>query len=159
MFRSTVMIEAALIDVLVVVGAVWFVIRIVSPSQRQRIVRTAYEAAAGSGPGGGASLPASTFYHDFISLERSIRDYLRDADLYVPSQRKQAMSFSFRQMVLALYQNEIITTTLRDRLLKINRVRNLLFHGHIDAVSTDVCEELRSTKQMWVSEKRRPIMR
>ena len=59
------------------------------------------------------------------------------------------MSFSFRQMIDALYQNERISKNQRDLLLEVNKFRNLLFHGHIDKVDEGVLKTLQKVKAVW----------
>lgn len=93
--------------------------------------------------------PDHVFFREFVELEREIRDYLQAHNLYVPSRGVPRMSFSFRQMIEALYQNEQITPDLRDRLLAVSKTRNLLFHGHIKQVDEKVIEDLRETRRLW----------
>ncbi len=145
------MIFAAILDVSALVGAAYFVITIVSPRRYVLAAQSAYTAATAGAPS--PSQPSSAFFHQFIALEQDIREYLRTAELYVPSQGEPRMSFSFRQMVNALYQNERITPELRDRLLEINKFRNLLFHGHIAKVGEDVSAKLSSVHEQWRREK------
>ena len=37
-------------------------------------------------------------------------------------------------MVEELYRNEIIDNQIKNELLELNKIRNMLFHGHIDSV-------------------------
>ncbi len=80
--------------------------------------------------------------------------FLRTSAFYVPSHGVPKMTFSFRQMVDALYQNEMISKQLREMFFRVNKFRNLLFHGHIDQVDEGVLKELRVAIQSWNHEKK-----
>ncbi|GEM_PF-1743864 len=157
--RDGVMIFATFMDVAAVLAAVYYVIRIVSPRRYMRAARRAYAAATTTTttttPPPAHTQPSSIFFHHFIALEQDIRDYVKRENLYVPNQGEPMISYSFRQMVNALYQNEKITPELRDQLLEINKFRNLLFHGHIDKVGQDVTGKLICVRQTWDREKNR----
>jgi hypothetical protein len=136
--RDAVVITAAVIDVIAVVGAVIIVIRVVSPERYASAAKKALHAYDHVLPMGGDDLPASTFFHKFIQLEKRIREMLESRDLYVSSAPSLKMRYSFREMVNALYQNDVIKSSMRAELLELNKKRNLLFHGHVETVDSDV---------------------
>ena len=138
--RLALLLVAAL-DLAAVVGGLAFVVSIIDPRK--------YEKAAGkvleSIPQVSASsTSASEFFDAFLHLERLIRDYLRSGDLYVPSRGAPRMSYSFRQMIEALLQNERIDRYTFDELLAINKYRNLVFHGHVDRADADMLNRVRA---------------
>jgi len=91
--------------------------------------------------------PASEFFDSFLHLERLIRDYLKDKDLYVPSKGAPRMSFSFRQMIDALLQNELIDREFLNELLEINKYRNLVFHGHVSNADKNMVQRVRTATE------------
>lgn len=54
------------------------------------------------------------------------------------------MSYSFRQMIEALLQNEVIDRVFFNELLKISKYRNLVFHGHVDQAEKEMVERVRT---------------
>lgn len=151
--RSGLIVFSVFIDFAVISGAIYFVITIVMPSRYSVAAQKEYAEAKEEIielPGQEA---VSVFFKEFIELERSIREYLKFHDLYVPSRGAPKMSYSFRQMVDGLFQNERISKNLRDQLLNVNKFRNLLFHGHIDQVDQGVIKSLKDAHDSWNIEK------
>lgn len=152
--RDNVMIFAAIIDFAVILGAIYFVISIVMPTRYSRAAQREYAVAKEEVTPTPGQEPANEFFRQFIELEQDIRAFLRARRLYVPSRGAPRMSFSFRQMVDALYQNEKISAELRDMFLSVSKFRNLLFHGHIDQVDEGVIQALRDARKRWQDEKK-----
>jgi hypothetical protein len=157
--RSIVRSIAALSGTSAVIGSIAFVASIIRPgkysitAQREYVVlEKTLEPLAGQEP-------SSMFFKGFIDLEQDIRAYLKQADLYIPSRGAPRMSFSFRQMIDALYENERISKDLRDLLLEVNKFRNLLFHGHIDQVDKGVLKTLQKAKDVWEKTKQENAQR
>jgi len=84
----------------------------------------------------------SVFIKEFIKLETKIRNYLRQKDLYIPNGKNTKMGFSVRQMILALYENNIINRFEYEKLLELNKYRNLIFHGHETKVYKSIMDDL-----------------
>lgn len=132
-----VLVGVATIDLAVVIFGISFVVAIIDPVKYRKAAEKALEESA---------LPqdrpqkssAPEFFDGFIHLERLIRNYLRTNHLYIPSRGAPKMSYSFRQMVEALRQNEVINTDFFSELLELNRYRNLVFHGHVDQVDSSL---------------------
>lgn len=131
----------AIIDLLAVIGGLWFVVSIVDPSKYEKAAKKVLHEAPT--PASGDLAPASDFFSAFLHLERLVRDYLREKDLYVPSRNSPRMSFSFRQMIEALFQNEKIDHRFYEELLEINKYRNLVFHGHVTEASAQMVKRVR----------------
>jgi uncharacterized protein YutE (UPF0331/DUF86 family) len=80
-----------------------------------------------------------------------VRDYLRERNLYVPSREAPRMSYSFRQMIEALLQNERIDRLFFEELMEINKYRNLVFHGHVDRTDPKMLRKVQdASKQVQV---------
>jgi hypothetical protein len=145
---------AALVDIGVVIGSIAFVASIVRPSRYSRAAQREYAASQKKIETVPGQEPSNVFFRQFIELEQSIRTYLKQHDLYIPSRGVPRMSFSFRQMGDALYQNERISRKLRDLFLEVNKFRNLLFHGHMDKVDEGVIKALQRARSRWEEEKK-----
>ncbi|SRR6266699_1851398 len=139
-----ILLVVSLIDVAAVVAGLYFVVSIVDPRKYQRAAKRAIEEE--TRPLIGTS-PANEFFDAFLHLERLVRDYLRDRDLYVPSRGAPRMSYSFRQMLEALRVNEKIDGNLYRELLELNKYRNLVFHGHVSEVDTGMISRARAAAQ------------
>lgn len=130
------------IDLLAVIGGLWFVVSIIDPRKYQKAAEKVLKESPVAVNGNVA--PAAEFFAAFLHLERLVRDYLRNRDLYVPSRGAPRMSYSFRQMAEALLQNEKIDRQFFDELLEINKYRNLVFHGHVDQADATMLQRVRS---------------
>jgi hypothetical protein len=157
--RSVVRFIAVLFDVGAVVGSIAFVAAIVRPSKYSIAAKKEYDATRKTLEAVPGQEPSSMFFREFIDLEQDIRSYLQDSQLYVPSRGVPRMSFSFRQMIDALYQNERISRNARDLLLEVNKFRNLLFHGHMDQVDEGVLKALQKAKATWEKAKKEVAQR
>ena len=151
-YRMSVFVFAAILDVSVIACAILFVIAVASPSRYALAARGEYKQAVKGISGGGKLEPDHVFFREFVEFEREIRDYLKGQELYVASSGIPEMSFSVRRMIQSLYQSEKISGNLRDRLLAVNKSRNLLFHGHIEKVDEKVIDDLKETRRLWVAE-------
>jgi hypothetical protein len=151
-FRTIVRYIAVIVDIFVVISSIVFVISITKPSRYKRMAEQEYDKSKPR-PSQEPQEPSNVFFREFIILEQNIRDYIRQQDLGIPGPDVPRTSLSFGQMVNILYQNERISSELKARFLKVNKFRNLLFHGGIDKVDEGVIEELREAKSAWDREK------
>ncbi len=132
------------IDIVAIAGGLWFVVSIIDPKKYQRAAERALEeATTPSAP----AAPSSDFFSTFLHLERLVRDYLRENELYVPSRGAPRMSFSFRQMIDALRQSERIDSEFYEELAEINKYRNLVFHGHVTQVDASMVDRTRKAAE------------
>jgi len=120
-----------LLNVGAIISGLAFVVSIVNPEKYQKAAQRVLAQEAPT-PAPAAATSSAEFFDAFLHLERSIREYLKRFDLYVPSRGAPRMSFSLRQMIEAMLQNERIDRKLYEELLEINKYRNLVFHGHVD---------------------------
>jgi hypothetical protein len=135
------------LDILAVIGGVAFVVSIVDPRKYQKAAEKALEQAQVIVSGIPQATPAAEFFDAFLHLERLIRDYLKEKDLYVPSRGAPRMSYSFRQMIEALLQNELIDRQFMNELLEINKYRNLVFHGHVGSADQSMVQRVRAATE------------
>jgi hypothetical protein len=120
----------AITDVAAIAGGLAFVVSMVDPRKFQRAAKKVLAAA--EAPAATEQISAAVFFDAFRHLEKLVRDYLRERDLYVPSRGAPRMSYSFRQMIEALLQHDCIDRSFFDELMEVNKYRNLVFHGHVD---------------------------
>jgi len=132
------------IDLIAIVGGLAFVVSIVDPSRYEKAATKALEAEKRDLHLTGPRTSSAEFFDQFRHLERLVRDYLRNKDLYVPSKGAPRMSYTFRQMIEALYQNEIIDRAFSEELMEINKYRNLVFHGHVEDADESMVERARA---------------
>lgn len=134
----------SVINIAAIVGGLAFVVSIVDPRRYQKAAEKVLREEAPQPPPPGQAAPAAEFFDAFRHLEKLIRDYLRERELYVPSRGGPRMSFSFRQMIEALLQNEKIDRQFFGELLEINKYRNLVFHGHIESGDPAMVAKVRA---------------
>lgn len=131
----------AALDLAAVVGGLAFVVSIIDPKKYEKAAEKVLESIPQVSS---RSASASEFFDAFLQLERLIRDYLRSRELYVPSRGAARMSYSFRQMIEALLQNEKIDRQTFEELSAVNKYRNLVFHGHVDRADADMVKRVRA---------------
>jgi hypothetical protein len=135
------------LNVAAIISGLAFVVSIVNPEKYQNAAQKVLAKEAPTPPPA-ATTSSAEFFDAFLHLERVIRDYLKRFDLYVPSRGAPRMSFSFRQMVDAMLQNERIDRTLYEELLDINKYRNLVFHGHVDRADPKMVARARTASAL-----------
>jgi hypothetical protein len=143
-YKPLLMVLTSVIDFIAVVGGLAFVVSIVDPSKYERTAARMLKEKKIELSLSGQRTSSAAFFEEFRHLERIIRDYLRRNELYVPSKGAPRMSFSFRQMIEALIQNERIDAGFFDELMKINKYRNLVFHGHLEQADQAMVERVRA---------------
>jgi cell division protein FtsI/penicillin-binding protein 2 len=131
-----------IIDLIAIITALAFVVSIVDPSKYRKAAEKELESIQAR-----QTAPAAEFFDAFRNLERLVRDYLRDKELYVPSRGAPRMSYSFRQMIDALIENEKIDHRFFEELIEINKYRNLVFHGHVDDADLVMLEKTRKAAE------------
>ena len=139
-----VLLAVAALDLAAVVAGLYFVVTIVDPRKYQRAAKKAIEDEARPVV---ATTSASEFFDAFLHLERLVREYLQDRQLYVPSRGAPRMSYSFRQMLEALRVNEKIDGSLYQELLDLSKYRNLVFHGHVSEVDAGMVSRVKAASQ------------
>lgn len=150
--KALVFIAAAVADIAAIALSIVFVISVIHPDRYSRAAKEELNSLQRK-ENLGSNKPVEKFYIEFIDLEKDIRSFLEDNRRYVASRGIQGMSFSFRRMVETLNSMGVITDELLSRFLKVNKYRNLLFHGHIKEVNNEILIELRNLSDEWVSAK------
>ena len=84
-------VAVSIVDIGAVIGGLYFVVSIIDPRKYERAAKKAIEKES---PPLVGTKPSMDFFA-FLHLERLVRDYLQQEDLYVPSRGSPRMSFSF----------------------------------------------------------------
>jgi hypothetical protein len=123
-----------IINVGVIGAGIWFVTRMIDPGRYGKTaVALLTEEEKRVAPTGVRATRAD-FFDAFVELEKDIREFIRRKKLTGVATERQKADFYFRQMVEILRRGSIISDDLYERLLAINRSRNLIFHGHLEDV-------------------------
>jgi len=131
-----------------IIGGLLFVVSIINPGRYKRAAEQAIQKEKGKFGITGPKVDQTDFMNEFITLEKQVREILMGRDLYIPYGNSQQMVFSFRQMVNALYRNELISKAELNDLLEVNKFRNLVFHGHIDNVEKGMVDKVENSKKI-----------
>jgi len=145
--RGVAQAAVAIIDVVAIIGGLAFAVAVVDPRKYQKAAQRELLEEKKGQPHIQQDVSSVAFFDAFLRLERLVRDYLRRNELYIPSRGAPRMSFSFRQMTEALLQNERIDRALYEELLEINKLRNLIFHGHVNSVDPANVERVTNASQ------------
>jgi hypothetical protein len=138
----------ALLDLIAIIVGILFVIAIINPDRYKKAAQEIIKADKKDFPDTGKTIDQTTFINEFIKLEKTVRDKLQTRQLYVPFSDTQKMVYSFRQMIAALNQNELINRKELDELMMINKYRNLIFHGHQDTVDEGMLKRVRKAQKI-----------
>jgi hypothetical protein len=133
-----------------IIGGIFFVITIIDPNKYKKAAQEIIQeeiAEKNVEHFEKAVVDQFVFIGDFIKLEKTIRDLLRKKNLFIAYGETPQMMFSFRNMIMALFQNELINNNLYQELSVINKFRNLVVHGHQANVEATMMKRLRDVQQ------------
>jgi uncharacterized protein YutE (UPF0331/DUF86 family) len=82
------------------------------------------------------TMSSTDFIQKFIEMEKSVREYLIDNDLYNDKR------LSMGKMITILYEQRGINHELFHILNELSRYRNLVVHGHVTEIDKDMYESL-----------------
>jgi hypothetical protein len=142
---SLLLIAAGLFNAVAIVGGVGFVITIVDPAKYRKAARKlAQEVRPESHevPGGSPS----EFFEHFIEVERILRTLWEDLGRQLVATSSRPGPPTLRRILEELLMAEVVPRSLYDRLMRVNRYRNLVFHGHVQEVDPEVLEEVRRVR-------------
>lgn len=137
-------IVTSLLNVTAIIVGILFVIAIINPDKYKKAAQEIIKEDKLESSTKDNTIDQTTFMTEFIKLEKSIRDKLQSRQLYIPFGDTPKMVYSFRQMINALNQNELINRNELEDLLQINKYRNLVFHGHQDKVDKGMLDRVKN---------------
>lgn len=123
-----------------IVFGIIFIILIIDPKKYRKAANKIIEELKDESE----QVDSNLFFTEFVKLEKKIRDLLRKNDLYMTDSKDIRMKYSVSQMINTLYKNNKIGFYAYDKLLKINKYRNAIFHGHTDKVSKYMIDDIVS---------------
>jgi hypothetical protein len=138
----------AFLNVLAIIVGIIFVLSIINPNKYKIAAKEIIKEDKNKESKSDSTVDQTIFMVEFIKLEKNIRDILQAKQLYVPYGNIPKMVYSFRQMAEALSQNELIGYYDFLELLKINKYRNLVFHGHLDKVDADMLGKIEKANDI-----------
>ncbi len=142
--KTIIYIFTATLNFIAIGGGIFFVISIINPDRYKKAAEQIIKADKAEFTQTGNEVDQMTFTKEFIKLEKQIREILQSKKMYVPYGDAPRMIYSFRQMIQALRQNELINNDDYDLLLQINKFRNLVFHGHVDNVDKGMVDRVKN---------------
>ena len=131
-----------------ILSGIIFVISIINPNRYKNAAKEIIKEDKLKAGNANENVDQNAFMSEFISLEKNIRDILQKKQLYVPFGNTPKMVYSFRQMIEALNKNELIGYHDFLELLKVNKYRNLVFHGHLDKIDSEMLQKLKDTNEI-----------
>jgi len=143
-YNSFLVVFTSCVNVAAIIGGILFVISIINPDKYKKAALDIIKEEKTALEPTGTPIQEVDFIRQFIQLEILIRDVLRKRDLYIPSRTGPRMSFSVRQMVEALYHNELIDQQLFNELMEVNKYRNLVIHGHKTDVDKGMLDKVNN---------------
>ncbi len=138
----------SVLNVSAILVGILFVIAIINPDRYKKAAQEIIKEDKLEDSSKTNSIDQATFMTEFIRLEKSVRDKLQSRQLYIPFGDTPKMAYSFRQMVSALNQNELISRNELDDLMQINKYRNLVFHGHQDKVDKGMLDRVKAAHKI-----------
>ncbi len=142
-YKTLLFVMTAVLNLVAIGGGIMFVISIINPDRYKKAAEEIIKEDKAQFSQTGNPVDQMTFTTEFIKLEKLIREILQAKQLYVPYGDTPRMVYSFRQMVQALLQNELIIKSDYNDLLQINKFRNLVFHGHVDNVDKGMVDRVK----------------
>lgn len=136
------------LNIAAIVVGILFVITIINPDRYKKAAKEIIKGEKQEFSITGNQVDQLTFMTEFIRLEKKVREILEVRQLYVPFGDTPKMAYSFRQMINALFQNELINRNELEDLMQINKYRNLVFHGHQDQVDKGMLDRVKTAEQI-----------
>jgi len=139
-YKSLLILMTVLFELAAIIGGIAFVIAIINPAKYEKTALNVLKESRAEFAFSEQKISSAEFFNAFVKLENLIRSYLKRHEFYLPSKGAPRMSFSFRQMVEALLQNEMINRQFYEELMQLNKYRNLVFHGHVEQADRTMLE-------------------
>lgn len=134
-FQNYLIVVTDFFIVLTIMGAIWFVLEIIDPDKGDKIAKEIRTKEFGPIVESG---DVGTFIENFINLESLVRRIFVTSDLRVGIDRP----ISMRRMLEILLKYQIVSKKTYDNLIKVNKYRNLVVHGHQKDVDEKMIEKV-----------------
>jgi hypothetical protein len=132
----------SIVNLASIIGGILFVISIINPDKYRNVARDLIKEERDTLTPTGTPVLEGDFIRQFIKLEVILRNIIQRRSQDLASHSGPRMALSVRQMADALYHNELIDNNLLEELLRVNKYRNLVFHGHVSNVDKAMLDKL-----------------
>jgi hypothetical protein len=143
-YKEVVVAIAAAIDIAAIGWGITFVIRIIDPDKYTNAAKRLIEEDAQAQEPGGKQEDSDDLFTLFEQLEAAMRDALGPNRLPDPRNDRGRRDSSFQQMLLALFQNDLIDRSFFHSLMRIGRYRNLAYYGRLRNVDKAMIDQTRA---------------
>jgi hypothetical protein len=145
-YKAVVVAAAAALDIAAIGWGIAFVIRIIDPDKYTDAAKRLIEQDAQALDLAGKQEDSEDFFTLFERLEAAMRSALGQARLPQPEPAggRGGRADSFRQILMALLQNDLIDRTQFRTLMQIGRYRNLAYYGRLRSVDRSVVDQTRA---------------
>jgi hypothetical protein len=143
-YKDVVVAIAATLDIAAIAWGIAFVTRIIDPDKYTNAAKRLIEEDAQAMDLVGKQEDSEDFFTLFERLETAMRDALERVQLPAPIADRGRRDSSFRQMLLVLYQNELIDRSQFRDLMQIGRYRNLAYYGRLRSVDKSIIDRTRA---------------
>lgn len=108
-YKTTLYIIAALANAVAIILGLQFVLAMINPNRYKKAANEIIKEDKIAFPDSRHLVDQRAFITEFISLQKSIREALIKRNLYNPPDNPRRMTYSFRDMVEALFRNDLIS--------------------------------------------------
>jgi hypothetical protein len=143
-YKGVVVAFAATLDIAAIAWGIGFVIRIIDPDKYTNAAKRLIEEDTQAMDLAGEQEASEDLFTLFERLEAAMLDALRRANAPEPTETRGRRDSSFRQMLMALYQHQLIDRLLFHELMQIGRYRNLAYFGRVRNVDKAVIDRTRA---------------
>lgn len=143
-YKGVIVALAAALDIAAIGWGIAFVIRIIDPDKYTNAARRLIEEETQAIDRAGAQEDAEDFFALFERLEASMRRALERAGVPEPAGDDGRRLSSYREMLLALSQHDLIDRNLFRELIRIGRYRDLASYGRLRRVNTAIADQTRA---------------
>jgi hypothetical protein len=138
------MLLAACMDGFAIISGLGFVVAIIDPRKFQKLAARELEEQQAEEPGKQLA-PAAEFFKVFRKLERALRDQLKARPETRDGEDANVIaSAGLKRLAEMLLKVDGISEELNAELIKLNRYRNLIFHGHAEQADLKMIERTRA---------------
>jgi hypothetical protein len=122
--------------------AIFFIVNIINPNKYQIAAKEIIDEDKSEFAPHNNDVSRIYFMNEFAELEKKVRKILKRMNIIVDEDAER--KGSFRQLVTALVDNELISKEDLYELLQINKYRNLVFHGELETVNRSMLDRIKN---------------
>jgi len=125
-----------------------FIYSALNPRKYHNIAKTLLKEIQ-KGKGEPDKTTRTDFIEQFIEIEKSINEFIDKHRNEIKIRDYYTQKFiSIRKLIEALLYNELIDRKEYEKLVELNKIRNLIVHGQIDKVDKSFLDEIKNAKEI-----------